>query len=97
MRGARGDGCAVVRISPAGCYHFATQLDGTAQNGLVQERGCEGTLDLKLLTKWHVKERPGMAETELGNRCSIRLSYGTNGKICALGFLKMLAFVQCMP
>ncbi len=33
----------------------------------------------------------------LGNRCSIRLSYGTNGKICALGFLKMLAFVQCMP
>jgi hypothetical protein len=30
----------------------------------------------------------------LGNRCSIRLSYGTNGRISALGFLKMLASVR---
>lgn len=37
-----------------------------------------------------------MAEAELGNRSSIRLSYGTNGKICALGFLRMLASVQCI-
>jgi len=52
------------------CYHFATQLGGTRQNGLVRRRGEESVLGPKTLTKWHAIKPGGMAEAELQNRCS---------------------------
>jgi hypothetical protein len=54
----------------AACYHFATQLGGTGQNGAVWPcaNGCN--LGPKTLTDWHVMELGGMAEAEFGDRCS---------------------------
>jgi hypothetical protein len=48
---------------------FATQLDGTGQNGLVRGRNSERVLGPKILTKWHAIELGGIAEAEFADRC----------------------------
>jgi hypothetical protein len=40
---------------------FATQLDGTKQNGLVRRRGYGCVLGPKILIEWHAIELGGMA------------------------------------
>src|SRR5262245_33008288 len=82
--GDAGPLAAQVRVSGMNfCYHFATQLAGTRQNTLVRQRGCEPQLCPKTLTEWHAIEPAGMDKTELGNRSSIQLSYGTKKRISA--------------
>jgi hypothetical protein len=53
----------------AACYHFATQLDGTRQNGLIRSDDSARLLALKTLTKGHRKEWGGMAKGEFQDRC----------------------------
>jgi hypothetical protein len=52
----------------AACYHFATQLDGTGQNGTVWRPGYGRKLGPKTLTESHAMELGGMARAELANR-----------------------------
>ena len=59
------------------CYHFATQLAGTGQDGLIRRRECKGVLCPKTLTKWHAIELGGMAEAER----AIHARLGTQGTI----------------
>ena len=72
-----GTGCRRARAAAplafygaARCYHFATQLGGTRQNGAGRGRHLLPFKAPKTLLKRHALERAGMAEAEFGDRCS---------------------------
>src|SRR5262245_60051425 len=71
----RTAGCLLIMVEPratrleisrsrAGCYHFATQLDGTRHNGPGRRDGGAGALGRKTLTRRHAAGRGDMARIE---------------------------------
>ncbi len=64
-------------MAPLRCYHFATQLGGTRQNGAGRGRHLLPFKAPKTLLKRHALERAGMAEAEFGDR------WPPTGRLCA--------------